>query len=166
MISRELFECREALEQGHKKDFLTVGSMGHASQIALGIALQKKDRKVYCLDGDGAILMHMGALATIGTLKPNNYKHILFNNGAHDSVGGQPTVGLQIDIPAIALACGYQAVYSVEDEKQLKEVLHHLHHIKGPVLLEIKIKKGARKNLGRPTTTPIENKGTFMEFLE
>lgn len=166
MISRELFECRTALGQSHEKDFLTVGSMGHASQIALSIALKKKDRNIYCFDGDGAILMHMGALATVGTMNPNNFKHILFNNGAHDSVGGQPTVGLQIDIPAIALACGYQAVYSVEDEENLKDVLQYFYCQDGPVFLEIKVKKGARKDLGRPTITTKENKETFLKFLK
>jgi phosphonopyruvate decarboxylase len=165
MISRELFEYRDEIRQGHEKDFLTVGSMGHASQIALGIALQKKDRKVYCFDGDGAALMHLGSMAIIGSIKPDNYIHIVFNNGAHDSVGGQPTVGLDINLSQIALSCGYQYAFSVEDEKVLLQKLDEIKSIRGAVFLEIKVRKGARKDLGRPTTTPIQNKNAFMKFL-
>lgn len=165
MISRELFEYRETIHQGHEKDFLTVGSMGHASQIALGIALQKKKRRVYCFDGDGATLMHMGSLAVIGSLCPNNYIHVVFNNGAHDSVGGQPTVGLQMDLPSVAKACGYQNVFSVSDNSSLHGILNLIKELQGPVFLEIKVKKGARKDLGRPTTTPIQNKEALMHFL-
>jgi len=165
MISRELFEYRELKGQGHKRDFLTVGSMGHASQIALGIALNKKNHKVYCFDGDGAALMHMGSMPIIGNMNVQNYVHILFNNGAHDSVGGQPTVGLQIDFSAIALASGYKNAFSVDNEKSLEKVLQDIKEATVPTLLEIKVKKGARKNLGRPTTTPIQNKEAFMNFL-
>lgn len=166
MISRELFEYREFKKQSHEKDFLTVGSMGHASQIALGIALEKKDRKVYCFDGDGAIIMHLGALAITGSIKPENYIHIVLNNGAHDSVGGQPTVGQKINLPQIALACGYHTAWSVNDKEALIQSLNDIKSVKLPILLEINIKKGARKNLGRPTTTPIENKESFMHFLK
>ena len=114
MISRELFEARTAWNQGHERDFLTVGSMGHASQIALGIALQKPERKIYCFDGDGASLMHMGNMAITASMNCKNYVHVVFNNGAHDSVGGQPTVGLKIDLCGVAKAVGYKATYSVE----------------------------------------------------
>lgn len=166
MISRELFEYREAKKQGHQKDFLTVGSMGHASQIALGIALQKKHRKVFCFDGDGATLMHMGSLAITGSLKPKNFIHIIFNNGAHDSVGGQPTVGFNVNFPEIALSSGYTSANSVDNIHELKKTLTRINtNLNGPVLIEIKVKKGARKDLGRPTTTPIENKNSFMDFL-
>ena len=166
MISRELFEAREAWGQGHERDFLTVGSMGHASQIALGIALEKKDRKVWCFDGDGATIMHMGALAIVASKKPGNYVHVVFNNGAHDSVGGQPTVGLNIDLPAIAKAAGYNAVYSVSTKDELQNILSTLSGMTGPVLLEVKVKKGNRKDLGRPTTTPVQNKEALMAFLK
>lgn len=165
MISRELFEYRESVHQGHEKDFLTVGSMGHASQIALSIALQKKEKKVFCFDGDGAILMHLGALAIIGSLHPENYVHIVFNNGAHDSVGGQPTIGLQIDLTLVAKACGYQSVFSVSDNTSLHKVLNQINELHGPVFLEVKVKKGARKNLGRPTTSPVQNKESLMSYL-
>lgn len=164
-ISRELFEYRESAHEGHGRDFLTVGSMGHASQIALGIALSDPDRNVYCFDGDGAVIMHMGGLGIIGSLAPRNYYHILFNNGVHDSVGGQPTVGFKIDIPKIASACGYKTVLSVDNAEDLKSVLRNLTANITPVFLEIKVKKGARDNLGRPTTSPVENKQALMKFL-
>ncbi len=163
--SRELFEYRES-QDGHAQDFLTVGSMGHASQIALGLALNKLDRKIFCFDGDGAVIMHMGAMAIIGAQSPRNFVHIVFNNGAHDSVGGQPTVGLDINIPQVALALGYSYANSVDEESSLRDILHYIKDKNGPILLEVKVRKGARKNLGRPTTTPIQNKESLMKFLK
>ena len=164
--SRELFEYREELNQGHEKDFLTVGSMGHSSSIALGIALSKPERTVYCFDGDGALIMHLGASAIIGQNAPENFKHIVLNNGVHDSVGGQPTVGFQINIQEIAKACGYKETFEATTKEELKEKIKQLKNSNGPTILEIKIKKGARKELGRPTRTPQENKKDFMEFLD
>ena len=168
MISRELFEARAAWGQGHERDFLTVGSMGHASQIALGIALEKTDRRIWCFDGDGATIMHMGSMAIVASKKPANYIHVVFNNGAHDSVGGQPTVGLAIDLPAVAKALGYSAAFSVSTIQELKSQLSILNSqfSEGPVLIEVKVKKGNRKDLGRPTTTPIENRDALMQFLK
>ena len=168
MISRELFEYREAKRQGHGADFLTVGSMGHASQIALGIALQKPDRRVFVFDGDGALLMHMGGMAIIGDYCPKNLVHIVFNNGAHDSVGGQPTVGQKIDIEAIAKAVGYTDVVSVDNEIALSRAMNHVNNavMEGTSLINVNVRKGNRKDLGRPTTTPIENKEAFMHNLE
>lgn len=165
MTSRELFEYRAAMEQGHERDFLTVGSMGHACQIALGIAMEKTDRKVWCLDGDGAVIMHMGSLAIVADKAPENFIHVVFNNGAHDSVGGQPTVGLKINLPGVAKALGYPTVYSVDNKDDLSKVLNGIAFIDGPVLLEIKVRKGNRKDLGRPTKTPVENKEALMGFL-
>lgn len=166
MISRELFEYRASMNQGHERDFLTVGSMGHASQIALGIALAQPERRVWCFDGDGAAIMHMGSMAIVANKAPKNYVHVVFNNGAHDSVGGQPTVGLKIDLPAVAKAVGYKAEYSVETKEYLTELLGKIKDQEGPVLLEVKVKKGNRKDLGRPTTTPIQNKDALMQFLK
>ncbi len=166
MTSRELFELREANKQSHEKDFLTVGSMGHSSSIALSIALEKPERQVYCFDGDGALIMHMGALAVIGSLKPKNFKHVVFNNFAHDSVGGQPTAASNIDIPAIAKANGYSATFSAETKEEIIGMFKKIQEMDGPVLLEVKINKGHRKDLGRPTATPIQNKEEFMGFLE
>lgn len=166
MISRELFEYRAAMNQGHERDFLTVGSMGHASQIALGIALAQPERRVWCFDGDGAAIMHMGSMAIVANKAPKNYVHVVFNNGAHDSVGGQPTVGLKIDLPAVAKAVGYKATYSVDSKAELESVLAKVNSFESPALLEIKVKKGNRKDLGRPTTTPIQNKEALMTFLK
>ena len=166
MISRELFEYRASVSMGHERDFLTVGSMGHASQIALGIALEKKNRRIYCFDGDGATLMHMGSLAITGSLHPANYVHIVFNNGAHDSVGGQPTVAFDVDLCKIAQACGYEIALSVSDSESLRETLERMKQMRGPILLEVKVRKGAREDLGRPTTTPVQNKEAFMLFLD
>lgn len=167
MISRELFEYREAKHQGHAHDFLTVGSMGHASQIALGIALQKPERRVVVFDGDGALLMHMGGMAIIGDYAPKNLVHIVFNNGAHDSVGGQPTVGQKIDVEAIAKAVGYADVISVDSQMSLMAAMNHVNCavIDGVSLINVNVRKGNRKDLGRPTTTPQENKDALMNEL-
>jgi len=164
MISRELFEIRERRGEGHGHDFLTVGSMGHASQIALGIALQQKHRPVFCFDGDGASIMHMGNMAITAQMQPKNMVHVVFNNGAHDSVGGQPTVGLDIDLPAVARAVGYRQVCSVKTKDELRQALTAV--AEGPVFLEVQVRKGNRKDLGRPTTTPVQNKEALMAFLD
>ena len=167
MISRELFEYREAKGQGHAHDFLTVGSMGHASQIALGIALQKPGRRVVVIDGDVALLMHMGGMAIIGDYNPKNLIHIVFNNGAHDSVGGQPTVGQKIDVEAVAKAVGYSDVISVENQMSLMAAMNHVNNavIDGVSLINVNVRKGNRKDLGRPTTTPQQNKEALMKEL-
>src|SRR3989344_6376707 len=165
MTSRELFELREENKEGHEKDFLTVGCMGHSSSIALGIALEKPERNVYCFDGDGALIMHMGALSTIASLKPKNFRHIVFNNFAHDSVGGQPTATENIDICAIAKANGYLHSFSAQTKNEVTNRIKEIGKLKGPVLLEIKVNKGSREDLGRPTRTPIQNKEEFMRFI-
>ncbi|MDQ3194437.1 MAG: phosphonopyruvate decarboxylase [Bacteroidota bacterium] len=163
--SREIFEYRENCNQGHENDFLTIGSMGHCSQIAYGIAMNHTDTQVYIIDGDGAVLMHMGSLAILGTSTAENLKHIIINNGAHDSVGGQPTAGFSINIPDIAKACGYRFARSAETAEQIKNGFQNLSQSKGPSLLEIRVNKGSRKDLGRPSITPVENKKNLMTFL-
>ncbi|SET21683.1 phosphonopyruvate decarboxylase [Natronincola peptidivorans] len=163
--SRELFEIREQNNQSHKYDFLTVGSMGHSSSIALGIALNKPNTRVWCIDGDGAALMHMGSMAVIGAKSPDNYIHVIINNGAHESVGGQPTVADDINFGQIALGCGYKAAYHAKDLNQLQDVLCEIQGKKGPIFIEIKSAIGSRDDLGRPTTTPTENKTAFMTYL-
>ena len=162
--SRELFEYRVETNKGHNKDFLTVGGMGHANQIALGIAIQKPNRKVFCLDGDGGALMHMGSIAINGNVKCNNFRHIVLNNGAHDSVGGQPTVGLNIDFQNIAKASGYDLVLHAKTNKEIIKSMEILKKFDGKVFFEIKVKKGFRKDLGRPTTTP-KNKEDLIKFI-
>ena len=165
MISRELFEYRTGRGEGHERDFLTVGSMGHASQIALGIALEKTDRHIWCFDGDGATIMHLGGMAIIASKAPKNLVHVVFNNGAHDSVGGQPTVGLDIDLCAIAKAVGYKVVFSTDNREDLVGILRKSKAQEGPIFIQICVRKGNRKDLGRPTTTPVQNKVALMSFL-
>lgn len=164
--SRELFEARVARLQSHKYDFLTVGSMGHSSSIALGVAINKPDTRVWCIDGDGAVLMHMGAMAVIGANAPKNMVHIVINNGAHETVGGMPTVASRIDLVAIAKACGYPNAVSVDNFEALDVELEAAKARKKLSFIEVKCSIGARENLGRPTTTAIENKQNFMEYLK
>lgn len=166
MISRELYEQRDKHSMGHDRDFLTVGGMGHASQIALAIAMQKPDRNVYCIDGDGASIMQMGGMATIGSRKPSNYVHFVLNNGAHDSVGGQPTVGREVDFCEIAEGCGYENVVKVTTPEELDAVLDDAETKEKLTFVEVLVRKGARKDLGRPKSTPVENKIALMKFLE
>lgn len=164
--SREVFEKRAADQSGHQRDFLTVGCMGHASQIALGIALAKPDRKVFCLDGDGAFIMHMGGAGIVADQNPKNYFHIVINNGSHDSVGGQPTVGFDMDFGKIAQGSGYKKSFRVSSRSELAETWEDFTSDEGPVFLEIRTRKGARKDLGRPTIKPIDNKKDFMNNLK
>lgn len=163
--SRELFEIREANGQPHSYDFLTVGSMGHSSSIALGIALQKPERKVWIIDGDGAVLMHMGSMALLGANAPENVVHVVINNGAHETVGGQPTVAGKIDLVQIAKGCGYPEAVSVDSFEKLDQALTEAKTTEGLRLIEVKSAIGARDDLGRPTTTAKENKENFMKFL-
>ena len=163
--SRELFETRVANGQSHKYDFLTVGSMGHASSIALGVAINKPEQKIWCIDGDGAVLMHMGAMAVIGANAPKNMVHIVINNGAHETVGGMPTVAGNIDLVGVAKACGYPYAVSVDSFEELDKELSDAKGRPELSLIEVKCSIGARENLGRPTTTALENKQNFMEYL-
>ncbi|MCI8726854.1 MAG: phosphonopyruvate decarboxylase [Hungatella sp.] len=164
--SRELFEIRMNADQPHDTDFLTVGSMGHCSSIALGIALQKPDRKIWCIDGDGAALMHMGALAVIGNCKPKNLVHVVINNGSHETVGGQPTAMRNLNFWEIARDCGYPYSVCVNDFRRLDEELYKIKELGELALIEVKCALGSRGDLGRPTTTAIENKKRFVEYLD
>ncbi|MBQ7707469.1 MAG: phosphonopyruvate decarboxylase [Lachnospiraceae bacterium] len=164
--SRELFETRVANGQSHKYDFLTVGSMGHSSSIALGVAINKPDTRVWCIDGDGAVLMHMGSMAVMGSNKPKNVIHVVINNGAHETVGGQPTVAADIDLVAIAKACGYPNAVCVDSFEALDKELEAAKSRNELSLIEVKCSIGARADLGRPTTTALENKQNFMEYLK
>ena len=184
MISREVYETRERLGQDHSRDFLTVGSMGHALMIALGVARDclraNPNRYVVCLDGDGSSIMQMGNMAIAGRARQPNLIHIVLNNAAHDSVGGQPTVGGEIDLSKIAEACGYYVAAKVEGGtiETLKELLRERFdqaiyswacdpvEDQQTTFLEIKVAKGARKDLGRPKEPPQVNKTLFMETLK
>ena len=164
--SREIFEIREKNGQSHEKDFLTVGSMGHCSAIALGIALAKPLRQVVCIDGDGAMLMHLGSLTSIATLKPKNFRHILMNNEVHESVGGQKTAAKELDMTAIVNSLGSSKIFSAETSADLELKFIDFISCPGPSFLEVKIRPGSRENLGRPTIKPVDNKENFMKFLE
>lgn len=163
--SRELFETRSANGQSHKYDFLTVGSMGHSSSIALGVALNKPQQRIWCVDGDGAVLMHMGSMAVLGANRPSNLIHVLINNGAHETVGGMPTVAGQIDFAAIAKACGYPYAVCVDNFDDLDKELEAARNRGELSFVEVKCSIGSREDLGRPTSTAIENKERFMRYL-
>lgn len=164
--SRELFEIREERGQGHQYDFLTVGSMGHSSSIALGIAAQKPDQKIWCVDGDGAVLMHMGAMAVLGACRPDNLVHVVINNGAHETVGGMPTAAGSMDLAGAARACGYPYAARAESFEELDRELAAARERRMLSFLEVKCSIGSRKDLGRPTTTAVGNKERFMEYLK
>jgi phosphonopyruvate decarboxylase len=164
-ISRELYEIRESRNEPHGRDFHTVGSMGHCSQIAAGVALAKPDCEVYCFDGDGAVIMHMGSLSIIGSLRLGNFKHVVFNNAAHDSVGGQPTVGNMVNFSLLASACGYRMVETARTKAELESALARLAGAEGPALLEVVVRPGARPDLGRPKEPPTDMKQNFMAEL-
>lgn len=165
-ISRELYEIRERRGDGHKLDFLTVGSMGHNSSIALGIALSRPDMKVWCIDGDGAALMHMGAMAVIGNSRPPNMIHIVINNEAHETVGGMPTAASSADLRKIAEGCGYPHYASAETYEELDGQLAAVKSKNALSFLEVKCAIGSRADLGRPEVPPKENKKAFMEYLK
>lgn len=163
--SRELFEIRTANGQEHKYDFLTVGSMGHSSSIALGIALNKPNLKIWCIDGDGAVLMHMGAMAVIGETAPDNLVHIVINNGAHETVGGMPTVAKKTDLTAVAKGCGYPNAVCVDSLEELDKELKEAKKRKALSFIEVRCGVGAREDLGRPTSSALENKVGFVNYL-
>lgn len=164
--SRELFETRVANGQSHKYDFLTVGSMGHSSSIAFGVAINKPEQRIWCVDGDGAILMHMGSMAVIGANKPSNLIHVIINNGAHETVGGMPTVAGSTDFVGVARACGYPYAVCVDSFDALDAELKAAKERRELSLIEVKCSIGARDDLGRPTTTALENKERFMNYLK
>ena len=150
----------------HERDFLTVGAMGHCSSIALEIALQKPERRIWCLDGDGALLMHMGAMAVMGSYGPKNMVHVVFNNEAHESVGGYPTVMGSVDLKKVAEGVGYQSVHIVDTMEGLQEAFSKISRHPVLTLLEIRTAIGSRKDLGRPTISPEENMEHFMSCLQ
>ena len=164
--SRELFEIREKNGQDHKYDFLTVGSMGHTSSIALGIAINKPNSKIWCIDGDGSVLMHMGSMAVLGVNSPRNMVHIIINNGAHETVGGMPTVATGIDFVLLAKSCGYPYAVCVDNYIDLEHELIEAKNRDKLSMIEVKSSIGGREDLGRPTTTAIENKTDFMSYMK
>ena len=163
--SRELFEIRVANKQSHKYDFLTVGSMGHASSVALGVAISKPGRRIWCVDGDGAALMHLGSMAIIGAYRPSNMIHVIINNGSHETVGGMPTVAGDLSFADIAKVCGYPNAVCVDNILDLDRELKNARNSDVLCMIEVKCSIGSREDLGRPTTTALENKTAFMEYL-
>ena len=163
--SRELFEYREGKKFGHQNDFLMVGSMGLAASFGAEIALQKPDRKIFIFDGDGAVIMSAGVLSTIGYYAPENLYHIVFDNRSHDSTGGQPTTSKSIDFKNLALSNSYQGAEVVQTREKLKEAMGKIAEKAGPQMLVVKVKRGARTNLGSPSVSPSENKKAFMDYL-
>ena len=166
MLSRELFEFRANNQLGHGKDFLCVGGMGHASQIATGIAIDQPDRPIYCFDGDGAALMHMGSMAITGTKNLPNLIHIVFNNGCHESVGGQPTVAQKISLSKVASTLGYQFAQTVQDKKDFIFAINKAKEFQSTSFIEVLVRPGHRSDIGRPTTTPNQNKTVLMKTLK
>ena len=162
MIGRELFEIRKRRAQTHATDFLTVGGMGHASQIACSIASALPDRRVICLDGDGALLMHTGGMAECA--HQSNLTHIVLNNGAHDSVGGQPTVAFHINLQKVAEGFGYSNIINATTALDIQSALDG--RAAGSMFLEIRCKRGNRKDLGRPDIAPNQNLMEFIQFLK
>ncbi len=165
-LSRELFELREAMGEGHDRDFLTVGSMGHASMIALGIALEQPDRRVWCLDGDGAALMHLGAMAVLGQKKPANLVHVVINNAAHETVGGMPVCEGALNLTGLAMSAGYRHVSRASNEMELYQAVNAAMTAGELSFIEVMCAVGARDDLGRPTTTPQQNRDALMKFLQ
>lgn len=161
--SREVFEIRRENKQ-IQRDFFLVGGMGHTVSVALGVAIGNVNMRVVCLDGDGSLLMHMGALPIVGATSPNNFIHVLLNNGAHESVGGQPTVADKIDFQSIAIASGYKKYAVVRTKSELEAAWNAVADEDGPIFIEIQIALGSRDDLGRPSISPIENKMTFMRW--
>lgn len=166
MLGRELYEHRERTGSPAELDFLTVGGMGHCCSIALGVAQQRPEREVWCLDGDGSALMHLGSLAVIADQAPENLYHVVFNNGVHDSVGGQPTVMRSVDLPAAARALGYRFASAVSDISALDDEVAKMRARSGPALLDLHVRPGNREGIGRPRRSPAEAKAVFMAALD
>jgi len=164
--SREIFEIRENKDDSHERDFLTVGSMGHCSSIALGIALAKTEKNVICIDGDGAMIMHMGSLTSIASLQPKNFRHILINNEVHESVGGQETAAKNIDLSSTVKSMGIKNMFKAQSVDELKSCINNFLSGDGPSFLEVKVRPGSRNDLGRPTIKPLDNKKDFIDFLD
>ena len=164
-ISRELYEQSDVIYGNHENIFMTVGGMGHASMIALGIAEKKPNKQVVCIDGDGAALMHMGALPFIAARAPKNFFHIVINNQAHESVGAMPTGCQQAEFAQIAKAAGYRAADKLQTIEEVDRIGKLVVVEQGPILWEIPVSLEVRADLGRPKESARENKEGFMGFL-
>ncbi len=164
-ISRELYEQSDAQIGNHRQVFMTVGGMGHANMIAYQLAKRQKGRRVICLDGDGALLMHMGNMAFVGANPEDNFVHICLNNQAHESVGGMPTGAPDISFWALAEKLGYERTVCVSSLKGLERALTDIRRERKLTFLEVLVSLGSREDLGRPVETAQSNKETFMEAI-
>ena len=164
-ISRELYESRLKQGDDNHKDFRVIGSMGHASSISLGMSISNEKRKVYCIDGDGSIIMHMGALSVIGKYGSSNFRHILLNNFSHDSVGGQASSSDVIDFSILSRSLSYKSYYKIAKKSDFNDIFTEFISSPGPSFLEIVVTQGSRSDLSRPNISPIDNKKSFMEFF-
>ncbi|MCM3745166.1 phosphonopyruvate decarboxylase [Sporosarcina luteola] len=157
---RELYEVEDC-----SNNLYMVGSMGCVSSLGLGLALARKDLNIVAIDGDGSLLMRMGSLATNGTYQPENMLHILLDNQSHDSTGGQRTVSHNVNFVDIAAACGYEKSIYIHSLEELENEINEWKKTKGLTFLFIKIAKGSKQNLGRPTVTPSEVKIRLQRFI-
>lgn len=162
--SREVFEIRERRCQPHDTDFLTVGGMGHTLSIAAGMAMGCPMRTVWCLDGDGSMLMHMGSLAVTAQRWPDNLRYVVNVNGAHESVGGQPNVAGNIDVVGLLRACGFEAVAEARTANEVAAGMEALASSPRTALV-LHTHQGSRADLGRPTVTPADNKHAMMRRI-
>jgi phosphonopyruvate decarboxylase len=167
-ISRELLESADEIGMNHDNIFLNVGAMGHVSMISLGIALNT-NKKVLCVDGDGSVIMHMGNLTSIGTIKCNNLVHVVLNNGMHESVGIQPTTAFDVNLSKVAESCGYSYCKQVSNLEDLEKELNFISesNFEKAVFLEVLInnKVNYTHELSRPKKSPIERKDKFINFI-
>ena len=160
--SRELNEKSKSFTNPY---FMSIGGMGHSNQIALAIAENTK-KKVFCFDGDGSILMHLGGLATIGERGNKNFHHVIFDNEAHESVGGQKTVSYNINFEKLCYSLGYKKYFKILDYNSIGEVIKKINADEfGPTMIHIKVKCFSRDNLSRPNLTPLEHKANFKKKL-
>lgn len=166
LTSRELLEFRDSRGPVLGQDFYCLGAKGHASSIAMGVALAKPSKMVYILDGDGSFFMHMGAAPQIGARKLSNLRHIIFNNHVHESAGGMPSAGDCIDFVKLAQGSGYTYAGSASTKQEIKQHLDNMKNLNGSGLLEIKIRSFTRKDLKQLRVDPKDNKDQFMKFLD
>jgi len=164
--ARELHALRDFKKMGHDRDFLNVGAMGHASSIATGIAISKKDNLVVCFDGDAGAIMHLGSFTTSGLIKQNNLLHIVLNNGAHESVGGQPSAGFNSNLTGIAKNSGYNTIDSpVKTKEELEDAVKKALKNSGPNFIEVFIRKGMRSEMPKLIVDHKALKNSLMSSL-
>ena len=159
-ISRDLFEVYDK-----NSNFYMIGSMGLSSSIGLGLALKNPKKKFFIFDGDGNILMNLGSLTTIGTLKPKNLIHVIFDNSVHESTGSQPTNSNFVHIEKIAKACNYRHTYRVNNKNNFLKIIHKIKKLKGPIMILVKIQQNKEVKSERIKISPIKIKERYMQTI-